>query len=192
MNSVVANNNQTPFDLSLQELGSIEGLFDLIDANPDLLLDMSVPAGIRVVIPGIVLNARVVDYYSRNGINPVSGLEEEEIITQNDFNYMTQDINYDLAGGDKEFARVWLNSLHDRLTVQIVYEGITADTVVASVDQSLDGSNWCTIPYVFQTLDKTKPAHTFNIFGLETDFVRLHIAVPDESEGTIVSVSWKT
>ncbi|MCX6266551.1 MAG: hypothetical protein NTW16_04240, partial [Bacteroidetes bacterium] len=157
-----------------------------------LVMDLSVPAGVKVRIPQAVRNSRVVDYYVRNGIKPVSGLDEEAVVTQNDYNNMKQDLDYNLEGGDKEFAGVRLFFLHDQLSVQIAYEDISTETVVASVDQSLDGVNWTTIPYVNQVLDRTKPAHTFNIIGLLTDFVRLHVAVPDSSQGIIRSVTWKT
>jgi hypothetical protein len=73
-----------------------------------------------------------------------------------------------------------------------VYEEITAEDVVATVDQSLDGVNWTTIPYVNQILDNTKEAHTWNIVGLLTNYVRLHIEVPASSGGIIKSVTWKT
>ena len=192
MRTVLAQNDQTLFDLALQELGSIEGVWAMLDANIGLQVDLSVPAGYPVRIPDTVINSRVVDYYVKNSIRPVSGLDNESVITQNDLNNMKQDFDYDLSGGDHQFAGVRLFFLHDQLSVQIVYDGITADTVVVSVDQSLDGVTWTTIPYVNQVLDKTKPAHTFNIIGLLTDFVRLHVEVPDASEGVINSVTWKT
>jgi len=160
--------------------------------NPGLELDLSVPTGYKVAIPDFVLNARVVDYYKNNSIKPVSGLDDDVIITQNDLNTMKQDFDYDLDAGSMEFPKVKLDFLHDNLTVQIAYEGITADTVVASIDQSLDGENWTSIPYVNQILDRTKTVFTFNIIGLLTDYARLHIEVPDSSSGTIKSVIWKT
>jgi hypothetical protein len=192
MKPTVAATNQTLFDLALQSLGAVEGVWDLIDANPGLALDMSVPAGFRVMAPDKAINARVVDYYSRNAICPVSGLDEEVTLTFNDMNTIPQILDYDLTGGSKEFNKVWLNFLHDMLTVQVVYEEITAEDVVATVDQSLDGVNWTTIPYVNQILDNTKEAHTWNIVGLLTNYVRLHIEVPASSGGIIKSVTWKT
>ena len=192
MKPTVAAANQTLFDLALQSLGAVEGVWDLIDANPGLALDMSVPAGFRVMAPDKAINARVVDYYSRNAICPVSGLDEEVTLTFNDMNTIPQILDYDLTGGSKEFNKVWLNFLHDMLTVQVVYEGIDAEDVVATVDQSLDGVNWTTIPYVNQILDNTKEAHTWNIVGLLTNYVRLHIEVPTSSGGIIKSVTWKT
>jgi hypothetical protein len=192
MKTITANNNQTLFDLSLQTMGSIEGIWSLLDANPGMVADMSVPAGTRIVVPQPALNARVVEYYARYNIMPVSGLDEEMTLTFNDMNTIPQILDYDLAGGSKEFNKVWLNFLHDVLTVQMVYEGITANDVVASVDQSLDGINWTPIPYVNQVLDKTKPGHTWNIYGLLTNYVRLHVQLENASAGIIKSVTWKT
>ena len=192
MKTIIANNDQTLFDLCLQGTGSIAAVFDLLDANPGLHLDLSVPAGFKVIVPGVSGDPKVLDYYTRKGIMPVTGLGNEVIVTQNDLNTMKQDLNYNLASGNKEFPGVKLNFLYDQLTVQVVYEGITASTVVVSVDQSLDGVNWAAIPYVNYILDKTKTVHVFNVIGIHTDFVRLHIEVPDPSDGTINSVTWKT
>ncbi|MEI6683422.1 MAG: hypothetical protein WCO44_12370 [Bacteroidota bacterium] len=192
MRTVKSYDNQSLFDIAIQEIGAIESVWDILDANTGLQLDLSLPASANVVIPDIVLKKQVVAYFADNNLHPVSGLDEESIVTQNDMNTIKQDLDYNLHGGDKEFAGVRLFFLHDMLSVQIVYTGITADTVVVSVDQSLDGVNWTTIPYVNQIIDKTKEAHTFNIIGLLTDFVRLHLSVPDASDGTITSVTWKT
>jgi hypothetical protein len=191
MRTVTAKNNQTLLDLAIQELGSMTGIWDILDANVGLQIDLSVPAGYKVRIPDSVIDSRVVEYFSRNNINPISGLGDEALVTQNDLNNMKQDLDYNLAGGEHMFAGVRLFFLHDNLSVQIVYEDVTASTVVVSVDQSLDGVNWTSVPYVSQVLDKTKPAHTFNIIGLLTDYVRLHVEVPDASTGTIKSVTWK-
>jgi len=192
MRTIQAYDNQSLFDIAIQETGAIESVWDLLDVNPALQIDLSIPAGITVTIPDVVLKSRVVQYFSENNIHPISGLGDESLITQNDMNTIKQDLDYNLNGGNREFDGIRLFFLHDMLSVQIVYSGITADTVMVSVDQSLDGVNWTTIPYVSQVLDKTKDAHTFNIIGLLTDFVRLHLSVPDASDGTITSVTWKT
>ena len=192
MKKIKAVSGQTLFDIAIQEQGSIEGIFDILDLNPGMLLDKALHAETIVFIPDSIIDPKVVDYLALNNIKPVSSIGEEQIITQDDMNNITQDLNYNIAGGEKEFPGVRLFFLHDMLTVQIAYSDITADTVVVSVDQSLDGVHWTTIPYVSQVLDKTEQAHTFNIVGLLTDFVRIHITTPDFSEGTLISVTWKT
>jgi hypothetical protein len=192
MKIVKAESGQTIWDIALQEIGSVEAVFDILDVNPDLQLDQTIPVAYPVRIPSSVISPRVVDYYLKNKTKPVSGLDYEAIVTQNDMNTQKQDLDYSLAGGDHMFASVRLFFLHDMLSVQIVYEDIDTDTVVVSVDQSLDGVNWSMIPFASQVLDKDKPNHTFNIVGLLTDFVRLHVEVPDASTGTLKSVTWKT
>lgn len=192
MRIITAVAGQTIWDISLQEIGSVEAVFDILDANAGLQMDQTIPVGYPVRIPGSVINMRVVDYYVKNKTKPVSGLDYEAVVTQNDMNTQKQDLDYNLAGGDHQFAGVRLFFLHDMLSVQIVYEGINTNTVVVSLDQSLDGVTWTSIPYVNQILDKTKPGHTFNIVGLLTDYVRLHVEVPDASEGVVKSVTWKT
>jgi hypothetical protein len=76
MKSITAQFGQTIFDISLQELGSIEGVFDLLEANPGLQLDMAVSVGTNVKKPTPVIDLRVAEYYSRNGITPVSDVVE--------------------------------------------------------------------------------------------------------------------
>jgi hypothetical protein len=77
MKSITAQSGQTVFDIALQELGSIEGVFDLLEANPDLQLDSAVVVGTSVKKPTPVIDLRVAEYYSRNGITPVSEIGQE-------------------------------------------------------------------------------------------------------------------
>lgn len=188
----IAQNGQTLIDMAVQYTGGIDSVFDILDSNPLLVMDMSIAGGTVVIIPDRVINKAVVQYYADNDIVPMSGLGEDQVITQNDMNTIKQDTNYSLAGGDKEFDRVQLYFLRDLLTVQVRYTGVTADTVEFAVDQSLDGENWSQIPYCSYTLDKTKDTHTFNIVGIVTGFVRGHIRVPDASAGTIDHITFMT
>lgn len=178
-------------DLALRYMGSAEGLIELLDANPLLQLDATLPAGISVVIPRVI-NRRVVDYFDAYDLDPATGIDQEIVITQNDMNSIKQDVNYDLSQGSKEFDRVQLFFLRDLLTIQIHYSDISTDTVSVTVDQSLDGINWTAVPTSGYTLSRDVDTHTYNIIGLLTNFVRVHVSVPDATTGTIDHIIFKT
>lgn len=65
---------QTLFDISLQELGSAEGVFDLLMANSTLKLDSELASGQEVIINSSILNASLVDTYTRSSIKPGNGI----------------------------------------------------------------------------------------------------------------------
>jgi hypothetical protein len=192
MKTTTALSGQTLFDIAIQELGGIESVFSLLDINPGLQLDLSIPAGTVVNVPDAMVNKRIAAYFAENNLRPVSGMGDESVITQDDMNNIKQDVNYDLSQGAKEFDRVQLFFLRDLLSVQIAYSGLSTGTVVFSIDQSLDGENWSEVPYCSYVLDPTKEVHTFNIVGILTNFVRGHLQTPDATTGTINHIIWKT
>ena len=193
MKTIIAQSGQTPFDIAIEHLGGIDTVFELLDANPGLRLDLSIPAGTVVVIPaGAAVNKMVAEYFASNNLHPVSGIGEEAVITQDDMNNIKQDLNYDLSQGDKQFDRVQLFFLRDLLSVQISYSNLSADTVVFSIDQSLDGESWSEVPYCSFILNPLTDNHTFNIVGILTNFVRGHIQTPDATTGTINHIIFKT
>lgn len=192
MKTITAQSGQTLFDLAIQELGGIEAVFELLDANDQLQLDLSVPAGTEIFIPSSFVNKRVAEYFSANEICPVSGIGEEAVITHDDMNNIKQDLNYDLSQGEQMFERVKLAFLRDILTVQISYADLSQDSVVISIDQSLDGESWSEVPYCTYVLDPAKDTHVFNIVGILTNFVRAHVQTPDITTGTINHIIWKT
>jgi len=121
MKTIIALSGQTLFDIALQEMGSIEGVFDILDANAFLRLDMAIASGTKVLVPDKIINSAVLDYYTRNNIKPVSGIGEEISITQQDMIQIKQVVDYDLADGDNSFEGVRLANLGDELSVQINY-----------------------------------------------------------------------
>ena len=203
MNTIMAYDNQTLFDLSLQEMGSIEGVFDLLEANPTMQLDLAVPAGTRIIVSGDKRDAKVQDYYSRNGVLPVSGMGEDVELTEEDLTMIEQNMEYDLVNGDHEFDRVRIYNLRDRLTVQINYSDIADggipedpprdwhDMVGIYLDQSLDGINFSHVPRSQVFLDPDAQTHTYNIIGLLTNYVRACVQLVEPSQGIIHQIIWK-
>lgn len=203
MESVTAHSGQTVFDIALREMGSIAGVFDLLEANPELQLDLAVPAGTKVKKPAIVVNSLVAGYYARNAVSPVSGMGEEVQLTDKDIIMVTQNLGYDLADGDCEFGRVRLYNLRERLTVQVNYTGIGdgdlshdppldwSQKVLLSIDQSLDGANFSAVPWSNVYLSPSVGTHTYNIIGLLTNYVRACVCLDGPSKGIINQIIWK-
>lgn len=66
--------NQTLFDISIQEFGSIEGVFYILDVNPGLTIESNLVNGETILIPNREsLNKKVVDYYDSLKIKATSG-----------------------------------------------------------------------------------------------------------------------
>lgn len=189
MKTVIALQDQTLFDIALQEMGSIEGVFDILASNAFLRLDMAIAAGTKILVPETVINASVVDYYTRNNIKPVSGLGEEISINQDDMIQIKQIVAYDASGGNKSFDGVRLSNLGDELSVQINYVSLTG-AVTLYVEQSLDGIAFSPIANASAVLDDAKVTYTFNISGLVTDFTRIRLEAAGAT-GTINEILWR-
>lgn len=77
MNKVTVGNNQTVWDILLQEYGSVEAFFQMVDSNPTVFTNLNV-----LLLPGMVLkvsetafNSKVKDYYSKRGLKVVNGVK---------------------------------------------------------------------------------------------------------------------
>lgn len=66
MRIIKAVKGQTVFDLALQEMGSVEGVFRILELNKNLSLHAMFDGGEEVLVSDEVINRRVRDYFSRN------------------------------------------------------------------------------------------------------------------------------
>jgi hypothetical protein len=73
MNKIIALNNQSLLDVSIQEHGSAQAAFDLALVN-DLCLTADLLAG-SLLQPATVANRQVAEYYRNRGLKPATGLE---------------------------------------------------------------------------------------------------------------------
>ena len=71
---IIVQAGQTLFDIALEFLGGIDGVFDVAAANGinDITADMT-PGMELIVDVNKMINADVVAYYAKNRIVPVSG-----------------------------------------------------------------------------------------------------------------------
>jgi len=190
MKEIIAESGQTVFDIATQEMGSVQGVFDILDANAFLRIDQSIPAGTVVLVPDTVINAGIVDYYTRNNIKPVSGLGEEITLNQEEMINITQDVAYDLSDGNTSFDGVRLANMGDELSVQINYTDLDGDVIVY-VEQSLDGTNFSAIEQANYHLVEGDTVHTFNINALVTNFARIRVEISGSATGTVDTIIYR-
>ena len=75
MRTVTVLNNQSLWDISVQEYGSVEAVFELARANDMGVTDL-LTAGQELLLPEVdkkIIKPEVVAYYRRNGLHPVTG-----------------------------------------------------------------------------------------------------------------------
>ncbi|MFK5855370.1 MAG: hypothetical protein QM503_04500 [Bacteroidota bacterium] len=186
MSNITTYQHQSPFDIAIQEHGSIEGVFDLLAANPGLEFDSDIASGTVLKLGGEKSKWEVVDTYQKYNTKPATGDTDGLLIyCENDGGMITKTYNYPLASGDKTFDGVRLYNLNKDVTVQINYTGIDADDVQVILESSLDGVNFTQVMEAAFILDKTKPMHTFTILGLVTSYLRLRIITGSATTGTI-------
>lgn len=191
MNIVISRLNQTVFDIALRELGDASGVFVILAANAFLRMDYSLPAGVKILIPdGNVINADVVDYYSRNNIYPATGDGQLAVIDQQYMVEIIQNITYDISQGAKSFNGERLYNLDGELTVQVNFSNISL-AATAYVEQSLDGINFNPIANASQAIPAGSGSITFNLTGLLTDYCRVRIAVGGATTGSIDEIIWR-
>jgi hypothetical protein len=74
MTQVTILEQQTVFDLALQELGSAEGVFDILAANTTMSLDADLASGQKMIVSSTAINTTLVDTYLNNSIKPGNGI----------------------------------------------------------------------------------------------------------------------
>lgn len=67
---------QSLFDLAMQELGSVEGVFELAE-KADVSLTDELAVGVLLNVPVDPLDRQVVDYYKANGITPATAITKD-------------------------------------------------------------------------------------------------------------------
>ena len=76
---VTVLHNQSLFDISIRYTGTIENAFKIAVANGLSLTDELEP-GAQLIIPEVEMNSDVVNYFSAKGIQPATGLTENDLL----------------------------------------------------------------------------------------------------------------
>ena len=72
MKTITVQDRQTIWDIAMQEYGSVEGVFELIDDNPGLTIDSNLTGGQLLKIKSAPVDIATLNYMQQNGIKPVS------------------------------------------------------------------------------------------------------------------------
>lgn len=80
MASIKPQQNQTILDLAIQEYGSIEGLFDVLENNQLDQVDYDFSVYEEIAIDGFPVRREIVEYYTSRGVIPASGLNNEDLL----------------------------------------------------------------------------------------------------------------
>lgn len=89
MREAIVSEGQNILDLAVQYYGNIEAVFDLIDDNPDVIvnLDYVAKAGDKILIDETkIINKDVVKYFTDKNIRINNGQEEPAGDFNDDFN----------------------------------------------------------------------------------------------------------
>ena len=76
---VTVLHNQSLFDISIRYTGTIENAFKIAVANGLSLTDELEP-GAQLIIPEVEMNNDVVNYFAGKGIQPATGLTENDLL----------------------------------------------------------------------------------------------------------------
>ena len=76
---VTVLHNQSLFDISIRYTGTIENAFKIAVANGLSLTDELGP-GAQLIIPEVEMNNDVVNYFAGKGIQPATGLTENDLL----------------------------------------------------------------------------------------------------------------
>jgi len=84
---VIALNNQSLFDISIQVYGTVAYVFDLALAN-GLSITSELVAGQEIEVPELEVESKgVQQYYLANGIKPATAIIKEDLPIEGDCNY---------------------------------------------------------------------------------------------------------
>jgi LysM repeat protein len=73
MKTVIVRNNQSLWDIAIQEYGTVEAVFDLAMANGLGITDILTAGQVLNVPESEYVNAEVVAYYRKNDLHPATG-----------------------------------------------------------------------------------------------------------------------
>lgn len=98
-----------------------------------------------------------------------------------------QEVNYNVAGGDKIFPEVEYQSTNS-CTIQIEYSGFNTDTAKIIIEHKI-GTKFDAIPFeaILRAADGTE---TLILSGFNTDVIRLKLQRNTLTTGTIISIHY--
>ncbi|MEI6899247.1 MAG: hypothetical protein WCL00_05175 [Bacteroidota bacterium] len=190
MKTIVSLTGQTLYDIALQEMGSAEGVFDILELNPLLRLDIAIPTGTNVFVPDTVIKPAVVDYYTRNSIHPVSDNGAEVVYIEKNADII-QIVGYSVSNGTVSLNGIGPFDINNIKGVIIDYS-LDLNTP-CFLQGSDDGSTWTDIPDTDVMLSTSASIHAYTLTGIESAYIRVCLGPGTvEGEGTINKITYQS
>jgi hypothetical protein len=184
MRTVISQRGQTVFDISLQEMGTIEAVITLLQMNSSIQMDQVIPAGTLIYLPDKPLKPRVSDYFSKNNIKPISEWNPK-IITVN------QDV-YILMEGNKYSDPAETSSLSGTLDIVIMPQSVFYTNATEwSLYTSWDKVVWKLVPESTRILvsNMIRPV-SIHLDYVEGEFLKSHFKTLIETANIVENIKY--
>jgi hypothetical protein len=138
MRTVTTKRGQTAFDIALQTMGSIEGIVEIMKLNSSLRMDAEIEPGTLLFLPDKPVNKRVVDYYEKHNLTPVSVCNS--IVVD-----VMKSVHIILSGSSETYSPVFeLPFIDGYLDAMVTVESLVLpeDGLTLAVFGSFDGKIW--------------------------------------------------
>jgi len=92
MGSVIVIEQQSIFDIAIQQYGSVEGVVQLMDDNTNLTFNSNIIPGQNLIVSDEAIDVDIVNYFRKKQLkvatkgNKVGGDFDENDFDENDFN----------------------------------------------------------------------------------------------------------
>jgi len=178
MRTVIAQRGQTVFDIAMQEMGSIEGLFKIMAMNPGMRMDEAIATGTVVILPDKPLKSRIADFYKNKGIKPISGWVQN-----------TVNINQDVAiaiDGTTYSDAIATPDLSNYLTIAITtHDALVTGSIIVAVYSSFDNKLWAPVGSEVTLGDETP----INTPFAEGEFIKLRFREAIATTNSITNIT---
>lgn len=184
MRTVISQWGQTVFDISLQEMGSIEGVITILQMNPTIQMDTVIPTGTLIYLPDNPLKPRVQSYYKKNGIVPVSEWFPK-IIT------IDQDVYIEMTGN--VFSElVEVSSLSGSLDIEIIPQSVFYTNATEwSLYTSFDKVQWKLVFGSTRILvSNMVPPVNIHLDYVEGEFIKSHFKTLIETQNVVENIKY--
>ncbi|GCD76649.1 hypothetical protein JCM31826_01310 [Thermaurantimonas aggregans] len=190
MRVITTQVNQTIWDIALQHTGTIDSVFTILEANAFLRPDITLPEGIKILIPDTEINKQIKDYIEKNNIIPASGDMYTQIpLNEEDMIQIKQILNYEFSNGPGPMPAVRLSNLKGDVTIQINYDRVEELNNTIYLEHSIDGLHFVQIPETEIQLQPEENTHIYTL-NILTNYLRVMLN-NETSQGILKEIIYR-
>lgn len=190
MRIITTQLNQTIWDIALQHTGTIDSVFAILEANAFLRPDITLPEGLKLLIPDTEINRQIKQYIQNNNIIPASGdMYPDSQINPEDMIQIVQKLNYEFSSGPGPMPAVRLSNLKGDVTIQINYDRIETTNNTIYLEHSLDGLHFVQIPETEILLQPEQKTHIYTL-NILTNYIRI-VLNNESSQGILNEIIYR-